>query len=100
MLVLTVPHRGIGTVALRMETRRRSSRMTEANSGERPAMLTQIYEVSTPAEAAAISAIGVTHIGVLTGDGRFPREQPIDKSRSIAAAIVAPAKLSALFLSA
>src|SRR5262249_13582312 len=29
-----------------------------------------------------------------------PREQPIDKARSIAAAIVAPAKLSALFLSA
>jgi phosphoribosylanthranilate isomerase len=61
-------------------------------------MLTQIYEVSTPAEAAAISAIGVDHIGVLVGDGRFPREQPLPAARQIAAAIGAPAKLSALFL--
>ena len=36
-------------------------------------MLTQIYEVSTIEEAAAISAIGVDHIGVLVGDGRFSR---------------------------
>jgi phosphoribosylanthranilate isomerase len=32
-------------------------------------MLTQIYEIATPAEAEAISAIGVDHIGVLVGDG-------------------------------
>jgi len=62
------------------------------------AMLTQIYEVSTPAEAAAISAIGVDHIGVLVGDGRFPREQPVAAARQIAAAIGAPSKLSTLFL--
>jgi len=62
-------------------------------------MLTQIYEVSTPAEAEGISAIGVDHIGVLIGDGRFPREQPLAKAKDIAAAIVAPSKLSALFLS-
>lgn len=35
-------------------------------------MLTQIYEVATPAEAEAISAIGVDHVGVLVGDGAFP----------------------------
>jgi phosphoribosylanthranilate isomerase len=35
-------------------------------------MLTQIYEVSTPEEARAISEIGVDHIGVLVGDGQFP----------------------------
>ena len=62
-------------------------------------MLTQIYEVSTPAEAEGISAIGVDHIGVLVGDGRFPREQPLARARGIAAAIIAPSKLSALFLS-
>ena len=32
-------------------------------------MLTQIYEIAPPAEAEAISAIGVDHIGVLVGDG-------------------------------
>jgi phosphoribosylanthranilate isomerase len=61
-------------------------------------LLTQIYEVSSPAEAAAISAIGVDHIGVLAGDGRFPRELPLEAVREIAAAIRPPAKLSALFL--
>jgi phosphoribosylanthranilate isomerase len=62
-------------------------------------MLTQIYEVSTTAEAAAISAMGVDHIGVLVGDGSFPREQSLSSAVAIASAIGAPAKLSALFLS-
>jgi phosphoribosylanthranilate isomerase len=61
-------------------------------------MLTQIYEVTSPEEARAIAAIGVDHIGVLVGDGRFPREQPVAVAQSIAAAIAAPARLSALFL--
>jgi phosphoribosylanthranilate isomerase len=30
-------------------------------------MLTQVYEISTIEEAAAISAIGVDHVGVLVG---------------------------------
>ena len=63
-------------------------------------MLVQIYEVSSPEEARAIAAIGVDHIGVLVGDGSFPREQPVHLAAQIAAAIVPPAKLSALFLSA
>ena len=61
-------------------------------------MLTQIYEVGTADEARAISAIGVDHIGVLVGDGEFPREQPVAATIAIAAAILPPAKLSALFL--
>ena len=61
-------------------------------------MLTQIYEVSSPEEAAAISNIGVDHIGVLVGDGQFPREQPITAAEKVAAAIRPPSKLSALFL--
>ena len=61
-------------------------------------MLTQIYEVSDPVEASAISRIGVDHVGVLVGDGQFPREQPLGAAERIAAAILPPAKFSALFL--
>ena len=61
-------------------------------------MLTQIYEVGTQDEARALSAIGVDRIGVLVGDGEFPREQPIAAVVEIAAAILPPAKFSALFL--
>jgi pyridoxal biosynthesis lyase PdxS len=50
-------------------------------------MIVQIYEVTTPAEARALGAIGVDHIGVLVGDGSFPREQTIEKVREIFAAI-------------
>jgi phosphoribosylanthranilate isomerase len=63
-------------------------------------MLTQIYEVSSAQEAAAISEMGVDHIGVLVGDGSFPREQPLASAVQIAAAIRPPSKFSALFLSA
>lgn len=61
-------------------------------------MLTQIYEISTPEEASALSAIGIDHIGVLVGDGQFPRELPISAASKIGAAIVPPSKFSALFL--
>jgi len=61
-------------------------------------MLTQIYEVSSPAEASRIAAIGISHIGVLVGDGRFPREQPLAMAKRIAAAVAPPSKLSLLFL--
>ena len=62
-------------------------------------MLTQIYEISSAQEAAAISAMGVDHIGVLVGDGSFPREQSPATALQIAASIRPPAKFSALFLS-
>jgi phosphoribosylanthranilate isomerase len=61
-------------------------------------MLTQIYEVATPDEARLISSVGVDHIGVLVGDGEFPREQPIEAAATIACAIHPPSKFAALFL--
>lgn len=63
-------------------------------------MLTQIYEVSTPEEARAISAIGVAHVGILVGNGEFPRELPLSAAADVAAAVLPPAKVSALFLTA
>jgi phosphoribosylanthranilate isomerase len=41
-------------------------------------VLTQIYEVSTPGEARLISKFGVDHIGILIGNGEFPRESSIE----------------------
>jgi len=61
-------------------------------------MLTQIYEVSTAEEASAISAMGVDHVGVLVGDGQFPREHPVSSAATISSAIIPPSKFSALFL--
>jgi phosphoribosylanthranilate isomerase len=63
-------------------------------------MLTQIYEVSTPEEARSISEIGVDHIGVLVGNGEFPRELPVKVAAKVAAGIIPPSKFSALFLTA
>jgi phosphoribosylanthranilate isomerase len=62
-------------------------------------MIVQIYEVSTPAEAGTLGAMGVDHIGVLVGDGSFPREQTIENARQIFAAIRAGSTASALSLS-
>jgi phosphoribosylanthranilate isomerase len=61
-------------------------------------MITQVYEISTAEEASAMSAIGVDHIGVLVGDGRFPRELPVSAASEIGVAIEPPSKFSALFL--
>ncbi len=63
-------------------------------------MLVQIYEVSTPGEAHAISELGVDHVGVLVGDGRFPRELPVEIARDVIAAVAAPAAASVLLLAA
>jgi len=62
-------------------------------------MIVQIYEVTTPVEAKALGAMGVDHIGVLVGDGSFPREQTIEKAREIFAVIPSGSKASALSLS-
>ena len=43
--------------------------------------------------------MGVDHIGVLVGEGSFPREQTIEQARKIFAAIPAGSKASALSLS-
>ena len=63
-------------------------------------MIVQIYEVTSPEEASALSRFGVDHIGVLVGDGSFPREQSIEDAKRILAAITPPSKGSALSLSA
>ena len=63
-------------------------------------MLVQIYEISSPEEARALVDLGVDHIGVLVGDGSFPREQSIDRARIIFSAISPPSKGVALLLSA
>lgn len=60
--------------------------------------LVQIYEVTTPEEASALAALGVDHIGVLVGKGKFPREQSYAESRRIFAAVPRSAKKSALSL--
>ncbi len=63
-------------------------------------MLTQIYEISSPDEARAVSEIGIDHVGILVGDGEFPRELPLALAADIAATIATPARFSALFLTA
>jgi phosphoribosylanthranilate isomerase len=62
-------------------------------------MLVQIYEISSPEEANALGDLGVDHIGVLVGDGSFPRERCIDHARLIFSAIPSPSKGLALLLS-
>jgi phosphoribosylanthranilate isomerase len=62
-------------------------------------MLVQIYEISSPEEANALGDLGVDHIGVLVGDGSFPRERTIDDARPIFSAIPLSSKAVALLLS-
>ena len=63
-------------------------------------MLVQIFEVQTPEEAAALVQLGVDHIGILVGDGAFPRELSITQTKAIFAAVPAGHKRVALSLSA
>jgi phosphoribosylanthranilate isomerase len=63
-------------------------------------MLVQIYEISSPEEARSLSNLGVDHIGVLVGDGSFPREQSVDRAQLVFSAISPPSKGVALVLSA
>jgi phosphoribosylanthranilate isomerase len=62
-------------------------------------MLVQIYEISSPEEAKALGDLGVDHIGILVGDGSFPRERSIDHARLIFSAIPLSSKGVALLLS-
>jgi phosphoribosylanthranilate isomerase len=61
-------------------------------------MIVQIYETSSPEEANALADLGVDHIGVLVGDGSFPRERSIDQARVIFSAIPSSSKGLALLL--
>jgi phosphoribosylanthranilate isomerase len=63
-------------------------------------MLVQIFEVQTAEEAAALARLRVDHIGVLVGDGSFPRELSITRTNAIFAAVPAGHKRVALSLSA
>jgi phosphoribosylanthranilate isomerase len=62
-------------------------------------MLVQIYEVSSPEEAKALGEMGVDHIGVLVGDGSFPRELSIERAQLIFSAIPSSCKGVSLLLS-
>ncbi len=62
-------------------------------------MLVQIYEITSAEEAAALSVIGVDHIGVLVGDGNFPREQSVARAQRIFAGVHSSAKRCVLSLS-
>jgi phosphoribosylanthranilate isomerase len=62
-------------------------------------VLVQIYEVQTPEEAVALARLGVDHIGVLVGDGAFPRELSAERAKAIFAATPAATKRVALSLS-
>jgi len=62
-------------------------------------MIVQIYEVRTPEEAGALARLGVDHIGVLVGDGAFPRELTTDRASAVFAALPPGAKRVALSLS-
>ncbi len=46
-------------------------------------MIIQIYEINNPEEACAIADLGVDHIGVLVGKGKFPRELDFDRAGMI-----------------
>jgi phosphoribosylanthranilate isomerase len=62
-------------------------------------MIVQIYEVQDADEARKLCDLGVDHIGVLVGNGDFPREIPIEIARGVFEGVVAPAKKVALSLS-
>lgn len=64
------------------------------------AMIVQIYEVRTPEEAVALVRLGVDHLGVLVGNGIFPRELTADRASAIFAALPPEATRVALSLSA
>lgn len=63
-------------------------------------MIVQIYETRSGAEARALSACGVDHIGVLVGFGVFPRELDPAAARAVFAACPAGVMRVALSLSA
>jgi len=60
----------------------------------RISMITQIYEVGNPNEARQLVEVGVDHIGVLVGDGEFPRELSIEKAKEIFNAVSTAKKVA------
>jgi len=80
-------------------TSKSAREMSTFNPANVDQMLVQIYETTTPEEANVLGDLGVDHIGVLVGDGSFPRERTIDHARLILAAIPSSSKGLALLLS-
>ncbi len=62
-------------------------------------MIVQIYEVTNPTEARTLAEIGVDHIGVLVGKGKYPRELPIEEARMIFRSLPSHTKKVVLSLS-
>ncbi len=62
-------------------------------------MIVQIYEVSSADEARKMAEMGVDHIGVLVGKGKYPRELPIEKAKIIFYSVPSQNKKVALSLS-
>jgi phosphoribosylanthranilate isomerase len=62
-------------------------------------MIVQIYEIGNPIEAGQVAETGVDHIGLLVGDGEFPRELSFDDAKTILEAIPRSAQKVVLTLS-
>ncbi|HOF50372.1 MAG TPA: phosphoribosylanthranilate isomerase [Candidatus Colwellbacteria bacterium] len=62
-------------------------------------MIVQIYEINSPELAKEVSEIGVDHIGVLVGSGKYPREIPIEEAKEIFSAVSGNSRGVALTLS-
>ncbi|MFH1582438.1 MAG: phosphoribosylanthranilate isomerase [bacterium] len=62
-------------------------------------MIVQIYEVSNPTEAKKLVEIGVDHIGVLVGKGKYPRELPVEEASVIFQLVPSSTKKVVLSLS-
>jgi phosphoribosylanthranilate isomerase len=62
-------------------------------------MITQIYEIGNPTEAREVAEAGADHIGVLVGNGEFPREISIESAKEILKAISGNCKRVVLTLS-
>lgn len=62
-------------------------------------MIVQIYEVSNPNEAKELAELGVDHIGVLVGKGKYPRELSIEKAKIVSQSLPPFAKKVILSLS-
>ena len=57
-------------------------------------MLVQIYETQDASEARVLEAVGVDHIGVLVGQGRYARELRPAQARRIFHAITRARKVA------
>jgi phosphoribosylanthranilate isomerase len=61
-------------------------------------MIVQIHEASNPEEAKQLTNLGVDHVGILVGTGKFPRELNFEEAKKIFKALPKEAKGVALTL--